>query len=122
MTVDMQVINLRNNPNVESFARNEIQRVAEHFETRLGRVTMHVSDEGHSERHSPKRCSVDFRVLGNGVSHVEAKAENTYAAIRKAIARMEHALSKRLRRRTRETIRHPDAGDEPTDVLEVEDV
>jgi ribosome-associated translation inhibitor RaiA len=96
MTIDLQVINLRDDLEIEEYVFSELGRVADHYESRLGRIAVQVSDEGHSRSNNSKSCSIDFHILGSVVSHVEAKAENACAAVRKAIKLLELAVAKRL--------------------------
>lgn len=115
MTVDLQVINQRHNPQVEEFVFEKMQHVMDRFDRRVNAIQLHVHDDEGLGRHHEKSCSIDAKVPGAAPVHVSAHDPNVYSAVQKAIERLEAVLVKRVEKKAHATVRHQMAREQTAD-------
>lgn len=95
MSIDLQVINQRQNPQVEKFVFDQLGRMASRFENRLASVEVRIQHAGRSKNGGEKRCTIDTNLTALGAIHVSAEDTNVYEAIHKAILRLSTLIGKK---------------------------
>lgn len=109
MTIDLQVINQRHNPQVEAFAFERFEKLSRRLSSRLVNIAVQIREASASKPHMKKRCSIDATIAAYGKLHVSATESNVYAAIHKAVNRLDSAIATRLSRRSHAVSRHRQA-------------
>ena len=106
MSIDLQVINQRQNPQVEKFVFDQLGRLASRFENRLANVEVRIQHAGQSKHGGEKRCTIDTNLATLGSVHVSAEDSNVYEAIHKAILRLTKLIGKKMSKLDHSTARH----------------
>jgi ribosomal subunit interface protein len=107
----INLVNRRNNPELEDFVTSRLERTAERFSDRISHVDVRFADENGAKGGADKTCSIDLRLIGRGDIHVSAHGDNIYTVASNAIHRAEAALTKTIERGNRSRqIRHRGGG------------
>lgn len=94
MTIQVNIYNKRKNARVDTYVRDRIELVVGRFEDRIGHVEVHVIDENGLKGGEDKICTIDIKLTPRGQLHVQAKHDNIYSAIVKAVHRAECVVAK----------------------------
>ena len=106
MSIDLQIVNQRQNPQVERFVFDQLNRLAERFDNRLANVQVRIQHDGQARHGGDKRCSIDTNLSTLGAVHVSAQDTNVYEAIHKAMQRLGKLIAKKTSRRDHTAVRH----------------
>jgi putative sigma-54 modulation protein len=94
---------------IRDCVQNKIQKALIHFEDRLGRVHVGLSDVNGPRRGEDKRCRIDCNIQSLCRLSVEDTETDLYAAIDQAAERMGRAVERQLlKRRSLSRMRHPE--------------
>jgi putative sigma-54 modulation protein len=90
-------------PTVEvlrEYATRRLGFALRRFEHRVRRVTVRLMDQNGPRRGVDSRCSITADLVDGGRIFVEARAAWPFASVTRAAARLDHAISREVRRRT----------------------
>lgn len=111
MSMQVNVINKKNNAKVEAYARDRLELVMGRFADRVSHVDVHVIDENGTKGGCDKTCTIDMKLIPRGQLHVRAKHDDLYSAIAKAIHRAETVVAKAVDKGHRgQEVRHKQGG------------
>ena len=96
--MDVRVINDRQNPQVEEYARQRLNLIVGRFEERLSSIDIHIRDVKVGKKGIDKSCSIDVCLMPRGKLHVQAKERDVYDAVLKAIHRLETVVCRTVDR------------------------
>ena len=120
MAVKINVINKKQNSQVDDFVRDKLELLVGRFAERIGLIDVRVVDENNGRGGEDKICTIDIKLIPRGQMHVRAKNENLYAAIAKAAHRAESVVAKAVERghqgHEARQCQNGSRGDEPTSV------
>lgn len=111
MTIKVNVTNKHRNPRIETSVCDRLELVVGRFSDRIAHLDVHIRDENGLKGGGLKTCTIDIKLDPRGQLHVQAKHENLYAAIGKAIHRAETVIAKAVDRGHRgHEVRHQRGG------------
>ena len=118
MQLDIRHINIPVSNALEGFARRRIERALRPFLASVGRVEVRIEDENGPRGGEDMRCTLTAEVApAKRKVVVTSKSSDAYAAIQKASASLEQAVSRALKRR-RQLDRSPAASRPQSDEVD----
>ncbi|MEK1906086.1 MAG: HPF/RaiA family ribosome-associated protein [Pseudomonas sp.] len=93
MQVQVHANQIEGSARLQEWVSSAVMDKLDHFEERLSRVVVHISDEnGHKSGPDDKRCQIEARPKGHQAISVTHKAHDMGVAVDGAAEKMRHAL------------------------------
>ncbi len=94
MTIPVCINDNSQGSRVDSFTREQLGLIVERFNDRLSNIDVHVGNGPANHGNVDPTCAIDARLNPRGTLHVRASEPDVYMAIRKAVQRLEAAISR----------------------------